>query len=838
MPQVETTSTISSEGVMEWKLRQSVSIHELRTNHFAVRDLATRTYFQVGGQEALLLQLLLKGCTFEQAKLEFQHKFSEVLTVNDFEDFIELLAAKNLLVDPRQFAKSPRKNTSEDSSIFDDEEEDEDFGPRKTGRKGNILFYRVPIVNPNRFLGWFVKTFPFFWSSWFISGATALMILSLGIVIGNASQLFAGLQAAARWETVLIGMVVVLISTAIHEIGHGATCKRFGGEVMEAGFLLMFFMPCLYVNVSDAWIIREKWKRLAITAAGGYCDLLLWAIGVIVWRITQQDTTVNYLSFLLLTACGARSLLNFNPLIRLDGYYLVCDILGYPNLYRQSRGYWIGTLNWLLWGASKPKPPARPKFTLMYGMMMWFFGLWFLAVVGWQLLYLAKIEIGVFGVISVGCFLMYGIGRVFRGFLGRELIQMLTKRFVRFLVMTAVVAAIVVGSFFIPLEHASVGNFEVRPSRDVDLCSPLHSFIASVYVQDGQHVEVDEKIVELYAPELASAIIAKEAEMAQSRANLAKLEAGPRKEEISILEDRVKQLTEWYKLGERELSSAQIALEYQLQSLSEKTKQVSLQIALAEKVLAKSQELFKRGAVTGSQIVVEESQLAVLRSLFAENELEYSNRKEEGVRASTAELARRQQELTSLESQLKVLKLGYRIEEIEAERSRTAKLDEEHRFLVQQRKQLVVRSTTAGVISAPRLREKVGQFVPLGSPICRIEQFGSPKVELFIPEDEAVAVKPGQSVRLKARALPFETIMAVVERISPATTQPKETNQAIANQAPPSRPSLVVHCHIESTEDRLRSGMTGFGRVDCGKRSAGYIVATTIYKYIRTEFWW
>lgn len=834
MISTEAVETNVEDRAIEWKLRKSVSIHMVGNDHSAVRDLSTRTYFQVGNQEACLLELLQRGSTYEQAKEVFQNRFAEELKQNDFEDFIELLAIKNLLIDPKHYGKSTPKKEGTESEIFDDE--DEEVG--KAGSHGNILFYRVPLVNPNRFLNWFVRSFPFFWQPWFVPATTVIMLFSLGIILSSADQLVDGFRAAVRWETIVVGIVAVVTATAIHELGHGATCKRYGGEVVEAGFLLMYFMPCLYINVSDAWIIREKWKRLSITAAGGYCDLLLWALGAIVWRITEQDTIVNYIALIVLTTCGTRSLMNFNPLLRLDGYYLLSDLMDYPNLYRHSRGYWIGTLNWLFWGASKPVAPRRATFAFCYGMMMWTFGLWFLIVIGSKILNYARLEFGLFGTISVGCFMVYGIRRVFRGLIGLEFLKMFTKRRIRFLGIIALVVAASAGSFWLPLEYASLGHFEVRPARDVDLCSPMHSFIATVFVQDGQTVESGDQIVELYAPELTSQIAAKEAELSQSRANLAKLEAGPRQEEIAILENRVRQLSDWSELGKKELVSSETALSFQLRSIEEQSKQVKLQIELAETVLVKTQDLFSKGAVAGSQLVVEKSQLAVLKSQLAGTESEYAHRKEEGVRAATAELARREQDLTSIESQLKLLKLGYRIEEIEMEKARYAKLDEEYSYLKQQRDQLMVRSTAAGVVSAPRLREKVGQFVPRGNPICRIEQLGSPTVELFVPEDEAIAVHPGQSVRLKARALPFDTIVGVVERISPATARSQEASGLANAQSAGNRPSLVVHCRIDSSETRLRSGMTGFGRVACGVRSLGNMIVTGFYRYIRTEFWW
>lgn len=815
------------------QLTESVSIHALADDQFAVRDLRTKSYFRVGQQEAFLLEELRIGTTFDRLREKYTERFREELERADFDSFLKLLSGRRLLRGGSMLtdnATDPSANRGADQ--FDDDDDD-DSTP---GRGGSVLYYRFPLVNPNRFLRWFVDTFPFFWTKVFVGLSTATMLVSLCVLFASASDLLVGFQNAIRWESLLIGVVAIVSATAIHELGHGATCKRYGGEVTEAGFLFLFFMPCLYVNVSDAWIIREKWKRLAITLAGGYCDLCIWAVSVLVWRLTEMDSSINYIALVLLTTCGSRSLMNFNPLIRLDGYYLLSDILEYPNLYRQSRRYWIGTLNWFLWGAKRPEAPRLPMFSLVYGMVMWSFGLGLLSYVGWQLLGMARMEFGFLGSFFVCCLLYYGVRRVFRGLIGVETVRMITKRTRRFVAIALLIAAACAATFWIPYEYASSGNFEVRPAGDIDISSPVHSFIATVLVQDGQPIECGQTVVELHAPDLVAQLAAKQAELANAKATLAKLAAGPRQEEIRTLERRVSLLKDWCNLGSTELDATKKSHEFELKSLEEKAKQIQLQIELAETVLQKTQELKEKGAVAGAQIVVEKSQLEVLRSQLQEVESKRSSLAAAGVNNAIAELSHRQRQLNDAESELMLMKLGTRAEEIDAATARVTMLDEELTFLKDQQSKLVVRTSTAGIVSAPRLNEKVGQFAPKGLPICRIELPGTPRVELLIPETEATLIKTGQKVRLKARSLPFETIHATVERIAPVAFKPIDAANAAPN--PLVRKTIAIHCTLDESEERLKSGMTGVGRVSCGVRSLGEVAVIRLYQYIRTEFWW
>ena len=128
--------------------------------------------------------------------------------------------------------------------------------------------------------------------------------------------------------------------------------------------------------------------------------------------------------------------------------------------------------------------------------------------------------------------------------------------------------------------------------------------------------------------------------------------------------------------------------------------------------------------------------------------------------------------------------------------------------------------------------------MPKGMPICRIEIPGKPFLELMIPEAEAVRIEKGQKVRLKAKSLPFDTILATVDRIAPAATKPPLATTNLQQQTVATPQTLAVYCSLDGSESRLKSGMTGVGRVSSGKKSLGEITLIKFLQYIRTEFWW
>src|SRR5439155_23986335 len=135
------------------------------------------------------------------------------------------------------------------------------------------------------------------------------------------------LARLVSWNALVwLWLAMCAVSTA-QEFAHGLTCKHFGGEVRELGALLIYLQPALYCNVSDAWLFPEKRKRLWVGFAGAYFEMFLWACALLLWRVTDSETSLNFAALCVLATSGVKTLLNLNPLIKLDGYYLLSDLL-------------------------------------------------------------------------------------------------------------------------------------------------------------------------------------------------------------------------------------------------------------------------------------------------------------------------------------------------------------------------------------------------------------------------------------------------------------------------------------------------------------------------------
>ena len=154
----------------------------------------------------------------------------------------------------------------------------------------NILAIRYKGFDPDRLLDFLLG-----WTGWFFTWPAFVCVLLVGL--SAAGLLFTQFEtfqaklpsfqdffAAKNWIWLAL---VMAITKVFHEFGHGLACKKFGGQCHEMGVMLLVLTPCLYVNVSDSWLLPSKWKRAFIAAAGMYVELVLSSIAVFVWWFSQ-----------------------------------------------------------------------------------------------------------------------------------------------------------------------------------------------------------------------------------------------------------------------------------------------------------------------------------------------------------------------------------------------------------------------------------------------------------------------------------------------------------------------------------------------------------------------
>ncbi len=196
-------------------------------------------------------------------------------------------------------------------------------------------------------------------------------------------------RVLAASNLALLWLVYPLVK-AVHEWAHGIAVKAFGGTVREIGLMFMVFTPVPYVDATSSYRFPSKWQRALVAAAGIMAELVLGAIAVYAWLLAEPGLVTAVAFNVILIAGVSTVLINGNPLMRYDGYFIVCDLLEVPNLGQRASQYCTYLLDRYGFGACDAQPPLQARgervLLLVYGLVSpvyrWIitFGLiWFVA---------------------------------------------------------------------------------------------------------------------------------------------------------------------------------------------------------------------------------------------------------------------------------------------------------------------------------------------------------------------------------------------------------------------------------------------------------------------------
>jgi putative peptide zinc metalloprotease protein len=299
-----------------------------------IKDPVKKKYFRFEEEEYFVLNLLDGVNTADDIVQLYNRQFYDNLTGDDIEEFIASIRENDLL----------EKDFSElNTFLYEQLKEQRKSKIRQA--KGSMLYFRVPLVDPNIFFSKVMPYIKWFWARPCIMLMNLFMISAVFLLFQNYGEFKVGMTHIFDFTNQSVVQLFMLWTTvmsviAIHELGHGLTCRRFGGECHEIGFLFMFFNPCMYANVNDAWLFENKQHRLYVTFAGCFIEFLVGSIAVYVWILTQKGALINMLAFKVIVVCFFSAIfMNFNPLMKFDGYFALSDYLEMPNLRDRSKEY-------------------------------------------------------------------------------------------------------------------------------------------------------------------------------------------------------------------------------------------------------------------------------------------------------------------------------------------------------------------------------------------------------------------------------------------------------------------------------------------------------------------
>ncbi|QDV88651.1 hemolysin D [Stieleria magnilauensis] len=493
------------------------------TGYWVLKEPVGLQYFRFHDEEYFILNMLDGHVSLQQIKDGFEQRFApQKITFGDLQQFIGMLHRSGLVISnsPGQGKALRHRGRKKKNKEM-------------MGKMANVFALRFRGFDPERILNailpWFgwMFTVPalLFFVGLFV--AASLMLATQYETVYARLPTFQQFFAADRWLILAATMAIVKV---LHEFGHGLSCKKFGGECHEIGFMLLVFTPCLYCNVSDSWMLPNKWKRVWIGAGGIYVEMILASLAAFVWFLTESGTTLNDLCLnMMFLNVVSTILVNGNPLLRFDGYYILMDMLEIPNLRQKSTEVLKRWFQKTCLGLELQDDPFLPTRGRVYFALFTIASVIYRWVVVFSICWFVIKVLEPYGLEVIGRMVAV-IG--FSGLVAQPVIQ--TWKFCRtpgrlskvkrfnVMITLSVVSVIIAAVCFIKLPHHVDCAFEIRPTEAGRVYAGSVGQIVDT-VAPGQFVEAGETIAVLKNPDLEMRMKDLEIEEAVATVQLQKL---------------------------------------------------------------------------------------------------------------------------------------------------------------------------------------------------------------------------------------------------------------------------------------------------------------------------
>jgi putative peptide zinc metalloprotease protein len=287
----------------------------------------------------------------------------------------------------------------------------------------------------------------------------------------------------------------------IHELGHGIACRHYGGECHQIGVILLVFSPTLYCDVSDSWMLPDKWQRIIIGAAGMLIESIVSSLALFGWWFTQPGLLNHLLLNVFFVSAVTTVIFNLNPLMRYDGYYMLSDLLEIPNLSRKAQRLFQETFGWYCLGI-RPHPdpfmPAEGRFWFVLyaaasAVYRWFvlFGITLFLYVVLKPYDLQSIGVtmAILSIAGIVFSLVQNVVRTVRA--PRQ--EPLSRP--KMAISGSIAVALVLAALFIPIPWHLEGSFYLEPHDVRQVHATVPGELVHVAVEPGQRVAAGDDLL-------------------------------------------------------------------------------------------------------------------------------------------------------------------------------------------------------------------------------------------------------------------------------------------------------------------------------------------------------
>lgn len=759
---------------------------EAGQTYYIIKDPRTQRFFRLREVEHRIARLLDGQISLLEIAEKIKNEFGFQLPPEQLERFVDKL-------DELLFLES-EKSEKKLAALGGRWEK-----PDKTVLE-KILFVKLKAFDPDALITRLEKKLRFLFSPYLLALGGVLFLLAANVTVSRWNE-FTGLTVSQifRAESILVILIAVFGTVSLHEFAHALTLKHFGGEVHQMGFLLLYFEPCFYSDVSDAYLFTEKKKKILVTFAGVIFQVFLWSLSTLAWQVLPEGSPVGHLFFIASAFSLLTVLFNLNPLIKLDGYYILTDWAGIPNLRSKAFGYLKAGLLETAFGL-KPALPLystrEKRIFLLYGVL----GLAYsVLILGYFFLWLFRLLTSAWrgaGFLLFSAFLLFifaqpvvRTARKALAFAEKENLKKLSST--KSWVTLGLAVLFLLFLFFFPYPYTISGEAQVQPlavysltmpptgvrlieeklavgeeenRSSLQLVSLLQNDLPSIGIKPkvkvGDYVAAAETVAYLASNLLLSELKSNQAALEQAQATLALLKAGAKPEELARLKEAAR--------------GAQLDFEKK------------------DREFVRSQKLLSSGAISQEEFKDIKSERDKAEAAWHEAEKTYE---------SAASGARR--------------------EELQQARADISRLSARIRYLETQVAQQAVVSPIPGRVT----------MVAAPPTLVRIIRLDSMRIITEVPEADLELVQAGAPLELRLWGFPTKSYLGVVRRVD------NEADEISPREGAQPKRFFKVTGVLVNSDGRLKGGLSGKVKIKVGRWSPVRIMGRPLVRFFKVEFW-
>jgi putative peptide zinc metalloprotease protein len=509
MPTLADSLVSSSARPLAIRKRPDLQVTKQRyqgRHYWIVKDPVGLNYFRFQEEEFALLNWLDGRTSLDDLRERFEKDFApQKITLEELGRLIGMLHQSALVIAsvPGQGKQLLKLRWERKKREF-------------WGAVSNVLAIRFKGFDPERFFNWLQPKVDWFFSKTAAFFCIALLLSALSLVLVQFDTFRAKLPGFHQffgpdnWWVLGLAMMFTKI---LHEFGHGMSCKHFGGECHELGVMFLVLTPCLYCNVSDSWMLPNKWHRAFIGAAGMYVECCIASIATFIWWFSEPGL-INNVALSTMFVCSVSTVVfNGNPLLRYDGYYILSDVMEIPNLRQKATSILNRKLGEWCLGLEQPEDPFLPQrnqfwfmiYAVAASVYSWFvmFSILFFLFKVFQP-YRLQIIGQIIGAASIASLIgrpLWSLGKFFY-VPGR--IQEVKKP--RFYASLGIVTVLLLAFLFLPLPYHVYCPLSVEPRNAEPVYVDVAGQLAALHVEPGDPVQVGAPLADLKNSELETTI--------------------------------------------------------------------------------------------------------------------------------------------------------------------------------------------------------------------------------------------------------------------------------------------------------------------------------------------